>query len=589
LAANRRALFFFCPNLYTSTDGLGGVGDRRLASFRHGEFFGIGVFLMNKFGEYWFPAAVAVALIVVGSIPYCYGYLNACPDMKFVGLVGRDVPGGNMYLAWQRQAATGHLLLSNHYTPEHSPAALVLPEWWLMGNAARWTGMSPIAVFHVGRVLSVLFFLFSAYFMVSLCLDTLFQRRFAVLLLVFGSGFGWIPWLVAQVSPFEYPLSYDVDGINVFGMLIGKPHFIRAFALVLLTYALVLEGERTGRRRWFVLSGLCALVHINMRPYIVPETYLLYTLFPILISIKEQKISFTRFANYAIAALIPLPMVLYYVYLMYFGPLGPTWSHLDLAPPHFATYVLWYGMPFLLLFVCFEGFGRVRHMRPTTILLVLWIMLSFGLAQSYPYLKGAYEAAYGMHLVPPILVTVGPLRTIFGWLKRTRVYGSLFGKNMSPETRKHIVAGVFILLCSLSNVVVLGTMFTRMSNCNHPFYISNDFYESMRWLDENSRYGDTVMATTRSGMYIPRFSGNRVFTGHFNLTVKFAEKNELAERFFGKRGDDQFKRRVVTEYNIRYVLVGPYEMRPDGMRPADHPWLDRVFSQGEVSIYEVTT
>jgi len=543
---------------------------------------------MQRLREYRFPAVLALAIIVAGSIPYCYGYLKPCPDKKFMGLVGRDVPGNNVYLMFEKQAQDGHLLFDNKMTPEDMPAVYLNPELWLLGTASRVTGLSLISMFHIDRILTVAGFMFAAYFLISMCLDTVFQRRFALALLVFGTGFGWIPWLVSQVSRFEYELIFDIDGVNVFGNLVSRPHFACAHTLAILTYALVLVGERSGKRFWFILSGLCAFAHISMRPYAIPETYLFYLLFPTLLCIRERRFRPARFGNYALAGLIPVPAVMYYVYMIYFGPLGAVWNPLDWRPPHFLSYIVWNGLPFLLLFTCFEGFSRLREMRPSTILLVLWIMLSFVLAQSWPYLKGADETAYGLQLVPPILVTVGPLKRIYGALSASRVYARIVPRGLPSATRKRIAAAMFIGFCSLSNIVVYGTMFTRMNGCSHPFYIRADVYESIRWLARNSASGDVVLADKGTGMFIPRLSANKAFTGHFVFTIGFAEKNTLVDRFFGTRDDDGFKRYLVGKYRIRYVLNGPYEKRPDGMVPADHPWLERVYSRGDVSLYKVT-
>jgi hypothetical protein len=159
-----------------------------------------------------------------------------------MGLIGRDVPGGNMYLSYVKQAEDGYNLFANRMTPEELPRRYVNVEWWLLGRVARWTSLSTISVFHIGRVISVAFFMLSAYFLISQCLDTAFQRRFALALMVFGSGFGWMVLLAAKVSHFTYPFLFDIDGVSPFGHLINKPHAVHLHAFAMLTFALLLAG-----------------------------------------------------------------------------------------------------------------------------------------------------------------------------------------------------------------------------------------------------------------------------------------------------------------------------------------------------------
>ena len=542
---------------------------------------------MRRLREWKFPAVLAVMLVVCGTIPYCYGYLNARPGTRFMGLIGRDVPGGNAYLMFAKQAQDGYHLFENRLTPEDLPRSYMNAEWWLFGKIARWTGFSLMTIFHVGRVVSVALFMFAAYYMICQCLDTVFQRRFALALMAFGSGFGWIPWLASKAFHYTCPYLFDIDGVGPFGYLINKPHFIRAHAFAMLTFAFLLAGERSGKRRFFVLSGLCALARAITRPYGVLETYLILFLFPVLLCLRERRFSLARLQNYAIAAAFPLPQVLYYIHLMYSNDLGPALAVVITRPPGFLNYIIWLGPPFLLIFLNFEGFTNLRRMKPSSLLLVLWIVLSFLIAESYPYLRWGLEACFAMFLVPPILATAGPLKGIHQFVMSSSLVSRIVPARMSADAFKRIAASLFVGLCSLSNAVVARRMFTSLRNCPPPYYMNDDLYDSLRWLGENTDPENTVLACPDTGTYVPRIAGNKTFTGHWAMTMNFDEKNRDADRFFARRGDEQFKRRLIAKYRIRYVLFGPYEKRPGGIVPTDHGWLRQVYLRGGVATYEV--
>ena len=542
---------------------------------------------MQRFSEYRFPAVLAIVLVVGGTIPYAYGYLNACPGSRFMGLIGRDVPGGNMYLSYVKQSEDGANLFANRMTPEDLPRSYVNAEWWLFGRVIRWTGLSMISVFHIGRVISVVLFMFSAYFLISQCLDTVFQRRFALVLMAFGSGFGWLPLLVSKLFNFTCPYFYDIDGVTPFGYLISRPHATRLHAFAMLTFAFLLAGERSGKRGFFILSGLCALARANMRPYGIPETFLIFFLFAALLCLKERRFSFVRVKNYATAAAFPLVQVLYYVRLMYSGGLGPVLAGVDAKPPSFLNYIIWLGPPFLLIFLGFEGFTRLRQMKPSSLMLVLWIVLSFLISESYPYLRWGFEACLALFLAPPILSTAGPLNAIHRAVMNSSLASRVIPAWVSADAFKRVAASMFIAFCSLSSVIVYGRMFTRLRNCPPPYYVSDDLYDALVWLDQNTEPERVVLACPETGTYVPRIAGNKTFTGHYCFTIDFDEKNRLADRFFARRGDEGFKRRLIGGYHIRYVLFGPHERRPAGTVPSEHDWLKQVYSRGDVAIYEV--
>ena len=542
---------------------------------------------MQRLSEYKFPLVLAMVLVVGGTIPYCYGYLNACPGTRFMGLIGRDVPGGNAYLMFAKQAQDGYHLFENRLTAEDLPRSYMNAEWWLFGKVARWTGFSLITTFHVGRVISVALFMFAAYYLISQCLDTVFQRRFALALMAFGSGFGWILWLASKASHYTYPYLFDIDGVNPFGFLINKPHAVRLHAFAMLTFAFLLAGERSGKRRFFILSGLCALARAGMRPYGIPETYLIFFLFPVLLCVKERRFNLARLQNYAIAAAFPLVQVLYYVRLMPSDGLGRALAGVDAKPPFFLGYIIWFGPPFLLIFLSFEGFTYLRRMKPSSLLLVLWIILSFLISESYPCLKWGREACFALFLVPPILATAGPLRGIHRFVMSSPLVSRIVPARMSADAFKRIAASLFIGFCSLSSVIIAGRMFTFLRHCPPPYYMSTDLYDSLQWLGENTEPEHTVLACLDTGTYFPRIAGNKTFTGHWALTVNFDDKNRDADRFFASRGDEQFKRRLTAKYRIRYVLLGPHEKRAGGTVPTDHDWLKQVYLRGDVAIYEV--
>ncbi len=537
----------------------------------------------HRLREYVFPSVLGLVIIAVGSLPYLYGYATAPPGQRFMGFVGRGTPGANGYLMLARQARDGAHLMENKVTPEPLPRTYFNLEWWLFGKASRWTGLSLMAVFHVGRALTVLGFCLAVYYLAALCLGSVFERRLAVLLICLGSGFGWILWCANHGLGLWLIPSRDLNGVSVPGYLINKPHFIRAGIFAALKYAFLLAGARSGKRRYFVLSGLSALAHSSIRPYHIPETYLVYALFPVLLNWREGRWSWGRFKNYALAGAVHLPAVAFFGYLAVAQTLGM--SGWERKPGFLIEYVLWLGWPFLLFCVALPWYLRVREAHDATLLLTLWIVLAWLICNAYPYWGAGQEAAfYSFHIVPPILAVAGPLRWAREWLEKRRGHPLVL-----PPLGSAAVAAVLVVVSMPSTALVYAEMSSRLHTGHREwtYHLSEDTYQALCWLEEHGEPNTVVLASHDTSQFVPRIARNKVVTGHDMLTANYRQKNEWVRRFYGEANDGAFKRDLVARYAIRYVVYGPRERALGMADPAGLPWLRCVFRQGEAAVYEV--
>jgi hypothetical protein len=151
---------------------------------------------------------------------------------------------------------------------------------------------------------------------------------------------------------------------------------------------------------------------------------------------------------------------------------------------------------------------------------------------------------------------------------------------------KLLAASAFVAFCMLSNVIVYGRMFTTLHAEPANYYIPDDLHAALKWLEGNTGRNELALAGRITCPLVPYYAGNKTFTGHDLLTTNRYEKDALADRFF-VRQDDVFKRDLVARYAVHYVVLGPYETRPNGIAPAEHPWLQPVFTQGTASVFRV--
>lgn len=71
------------------------------------------------------------------------------------------------------------------------------------------------------------------------------------------------------------------------------------------------------------------------------------------------------------------------------------------------------------------------------------------------------------------------------------------------------------------------------------------------------------------------------------MTTAFNDKNAEIERFVSQPRDEDFKRDLLSRYNVRYLLMAPHLERPGGFQPQTARWLKPVFAQGRVALYKV--
>lgn len=562
--------------------------------------------MVEKLKQYGFPAAFAVAFAVAGSLPYAYGYLHAGDTTQFTGFVGRGVFGPNGYMMLARQAQHGQRLFENLMTPENVPRAFFNLEWWLFGRMAAWTGLSLVAMHHVWRMAIVALIAAAVWYLARSSLESRFQQRFAFALIFLGSGFGWIFYVASKiilyvvpsaqamaVNDFNagfwmrgllFPLPLDIKGVSLPAYMINQPHFVLATACAVLAFAFLIAGENSGKVRYFILSGLMAFLHAAVRPYNIPETLLIYILFPVLLSFRDGQIDRARIGKYALAAVFLLPAVVYYAWIakahVLGGSKGPNWT-----PGHFVDDVLWLGLPCLLMCLWIAGVGAIRTAKPSTILLGLWLAIAFVLEQSHNYYNTGQEASFPSYMiVPAILATAGPFRAIYHFVRDNAFLQRALNWEPATPRFKRIAAACVVAACMPSFILAYAMMFTSLRDRPAPYYISNDVAAGIAWLEENAATHDTVLANFETSQLVPRMAGIKTFQGHYMITPDAPAKRTQAERFAGQPGDDAFKHALVKDNNIRYVLFGPSE----GNGAETIPWLKTCFTQGPVRIFKVT-
>lgn len=516
--------------------------------------------------EFWFPLVLGIIICIVGSFPYIYGKSLENEKGIFMGMVGRGTAGSFGYIMFQRQAWEGKWWFTNQCTPDSPNNSYFNIEWWLLGSLARIASLSVLEFFHVDRCFSIFLFLFSIYYFLALILDTIPQRRFVLLLITTGSGLGWLLRCLNSMFYLSLPLSWDMEGIQILSYLICKPHFIRSITLAVLMYTFLIRGFQTGKVIFFILCGIMALLHSLMRPYLIPESYIMFILIPLLFCIMKKKLEWKWFRLCAIPAIIHFPAILYYFWVSLSDALGMSgWAenHQFMGKPGFLIeYILGIGWTWLVCMIFFIYLVRKCQERISFLVILMWILVAWGICNLYPYWKPGQESGlYAFIIAPPILTIIGPYQWISNYFTQNNaIRNKIFHFLLFLFSQKLLLATLIILISIPTTAFVYYSMF-RDLKYGHPqwsYFLSRDAHYALEYLIKNGKENDVVIASPKTSPFIFALTPCRTVTGHFMLTKDYVKKTEDVVRFF-KHTQLPVQEEILQKYRVRYIFVGPYE------------------------------
>ncbi|HSB90324.1 MAG TPA: hypothetical protein VLD63_09915, partial [Anaerolineales bacterium] len=148
------------------------------------------------------PRVVVPALLVIAAttVPYILATSLQPPGFVFGGFLLNPVDGFS-YLAKMRQGMEGSWLFRLPYAAQPGGGTFLFVYYLFLGHVAAWTHLPPLVVFHIARVLGALaMFAAAAAFLRHMAPDGP-GRRWAWVMVLIGSGFGWIGLPFGGLAP----------------------------------------------------------------------------------------------------------------------------------------------------------------------------------------------------------------------------------------------------------------------------------------------------------------------------------------------------------------------------------------------------
>ena len=75
--------------------------------------------------------------------------------------------------------------------------------------------------------------------------------------------------------------------------------------------------------------------------------------------------------------------------------------------------------------------------------------------------------------------------------------------------------------------------------------------------------------------------------GHGPETINSEEKQRLVGQFFDTATSDSWRQALLAEYEIEYLFYGPNERALGNFSPVAAPYVQLVYDNGPVQLYQV--
>jgi len=480
------------------------------------------------------PLLVGLALAVVTAIPYAYAYAVQPPGHVFVGFfyLWDDA---TTYIAKMREGWEGAWAWQNRYTTESSGTAYLFMFWILLGHLAALTGLPLLVVFHLARVAGAFALMGAGWLFICHFIENRAARRFALFFLAFGLGLGLVLWALGHPvinGNQTEALDLRMPELSAFYSVLALPHFAWSGVFAALGVALTLKAIHRGSLALGVLAGLAwlgqASIHPQMPVLMGGATALALVLRP------------ARPRGWGAAALafaIPAPYILY-SYLAFVGnPEVERWTFhsKNAVAPETVSLLLALAPQLLLALIGLPG--ALRRRSREDLFLLAWIVL-LGAILYLPNPAGDLRRRFFDAIYLPLVV-----------LGARGLYEAIVPRLRSLRARR-------LLPFSYVAFATIGSAFLVLAPiavAGQPQYvISRSEYDGLNWLA--TQPAGRVLCMPGVGLYVPAYSSDTVYVGHYDETFDYANKTRTAFSVLTGQADIED---FAAQNHIRYVIWTP--------------------------------
>ncbi|MBE2181943.1 MAG: hypothetical protein IAE89_00835 [Anaerolineae bacterium] len=509
-------------------------------------------------------------LVVLAFLPLLWLTLTVDPQWQFMGTLHNFWDGGS-YFSKMQLGYEGNWLVTFQHTAEPHSGALIQTLYPLLGHISRWTSIPILVLFHVARAFAALFMYTAIYLLGAVVWSRISTRRLFFLMTALGAGFGWI--LALALGVIDFPDFTLIPEAFPFYSTLMNVHFPLTIGCLALLAGLLILALRPGVSQthslqygWLVALCLSLIIGFLYPQAMVPVSAAL-VLFTGIVLLGERKLPL-YLIRYCAAIILPLiPLAVYLGLVISGNPAMQVWNRQNVtAAPNPLYFLLGFGLP---LIIALPGILRAvrRFEQDGDRFMLLWLLCII----AFVYLPSNIQRRFSVGIMIPIAYFAVRALQDFWYPRLKRRVKRLF-----------IVAVLGISMISPLLVLVLPVLPTaRAPEQASGILLEADYTRAFDWLSR--RGGDSVvLAAPFVSAWLPGYTGMRVIYGHPYETLNARTKERQVEAWYAAESGDVC-RQLLDENNVRYVLLGPQEMRLGAGACIEN--LRRIAQFGDVTIY----
>jgi hypothetical protein len=251
------------------------------------------------------------------------------------------------------------------------------------------------------------------------------------------------------------------------------------------------------------------------------------------------------------------------------------------------------GIPFLVALLAFipspDGGRRTTDGAAANhreLFLKTWFVINFFMV----YVPLSYQIHYlnGWQVPIAILATMALYRRIqTADGRRQTTGGGLWSAVRRPSSVVRYLPALLVIAALPTNAYLLAWRFVDLARHDHPYYLTRDEWEALRWLNQNAPPDAVVFSSIDVGQYVPSSTRGRAFLAHWAMTADLYRKQDLISRFFDPAVDDAERAAILQTYNVQYIIWGEAERELGAYDPGELPFAERVFDSPQAAVYRV--
>ena len=305
--------------------------------------------------EWLIAFVIASSATLSLQVPYALGYTLARPGLEFTGVI-MNPEDSQSYFAKMLQGYDGRWLYTIPFTTEEHAPAFVGGFYLALGHLARTLGWSLEAMWLTARVVADLLLFLAIFGFIAIFLQDLRARWTAYLLALFGSGLGWLLFLLSQPYWLDwFPVDFKMPEAHVFFAALTFPHVALGMALILRVSGLSSRQQAAGSRQqavellYAIGAGLANLALAIVYPFLIYLVALTVGIYWLYLVARARRVLWRQAITLAATFALPAPLVLYYASTLATNAVYRAWDaqSITLSPP-LPHYLVAYGVMVLL-------------------------------------------------------------------------------------------------------------------------------------------------------------------------------------------------------------------------------------------------